>query len=199
MEKSTKNTIIAITAVTAVSVIGIILWRILRNPTNSINQTTEDFTNSKAQAARFYDLFGVHRINGFATATPTFLSDTLKKIALLAVNIDDWRVIQETFTSLCGGNYTVLEAAKTALSTSNFQTFTNYIQDALKKQRIVCNSNIGHTFKDGANKYGGVLAEEFGNGVFVGRCQRTDDYYYYYISEKDGNTYAAPKTEFKLI
>lgn len=199
MEKSTKNKALAIGAFTLVGVVGVILWRLLRNPTRGINQSTVDFTHSKQQAANLFGWFGVVRVNGIAIATPTFKEATLKKIAYLAVNIDDWQVVQETFTQMCGGNYTVLEAAKTALSASNYGTFTAYISNALTKKRIICASEVGHTFRNGADRYGGILAEQFVKDDFVGRCQNTDDYYYYYISEKDGNTYCAPKTDFKLI
>ena len=198
MEKSTKNTLIAVGAVSVISIAGYLVIRLLRNPTNNINQTTEDFTNSKAQAARFYDLFGVYRFNGFSVATPVILTSTIKKIALLTLNIDDWAVIQQTFTSLCGGNYTVLEAAKTALSYADFQGFTTCIQKALTQKRIICSSSC-ITFQNGANRFGGVAGEQFSTNDFIGRCQKTDDYYYYYVSEKDGNTYCAPKGKCKLI
>lgn len=199
MEVSTKNKTIAVAAVATLSIVGVLLWRFLRNPTRGINQSTVDFTHSKQQAANLYGWFGVVRVNGVAVATPTFKSETLKRIGFLAVNIDDWQVVQETFTQMCGGNYTVLEAAKTALSTTNYGTLTSYIQNALTKKRIICASEVGHTFKNGADRYGGILAEQFVKDDFVGRCQNTDDYYYYYISEKDGNTYAAPKKNFKLV
>lgn len=189
----------AIVTVSAVSLIGLLLWRLLRNPTRGINQTTVNFTHSKQQAANLFGWFGVVRVNGYAVATPTFKEATLKKIALLAVNIDDWQVVQDTFTQMCGGGYTVFEAAKTALSAANYGTFTAYIQNALTKKKIICDVANGHTFKNGADRYGGILAEQFVKDDFVGRCQNTDDYYYYYISEKDGNTYAAPKKDFKLV
>ena len=189
----------AIVTVSAVSLIGLLLWRLLRNPTRGINQTTVNFTHSKQQAANLFGWFGVVRVNGYAVATPTFKEATLKKIALLAVNIDDWQVVQDTFTQMCGGGYTVFEAAKTALSAANYGTFTAYIQNALTKKKIICDVANGITFKNGADRYGGVAAEQFVKDDFVGRCQNTDDYYYYYISEKDGNTYCAPKTDFKLV
>lgn len=198
MEKSTKNKLIGFGAFAALTIGGIMLWRLFRNPTANINQSTVNFDHSKQQAANLFAWFGVVRVNGVAVATPTFKENTLKKIALLAVNIDNWQVVQETFTSLCGGNYTVLEAAKTALSVNNYGVFTSYIENALKKKRIVCNVPNGITLKN-ANEYGGVAAEQFVKDDFVGRCQKQDDNYYWYISEKDGNTYAAPKNEFKLI
>lgn len=199
MEVSTKNKTIAVAAVATLSVVGVLLWRFLRNPTRGINQSTVDFTHSKQQAANLYGWFGVIRVNGVAVATPTFKSETLKRIAFLAVNIDDWQVVQETFTQMCGGNYTVFEAAKTALSTANYGTFTSYIQNALTKKKIICTGGNGITFQGNADRYGGIAAEQFVKDDFVGRCQNQNEYYYYYISERDGNTYAAPKDNFKLV
>lgn len=199
MEKTSKNKILGFGAFALLTIGGVALWRLFRNPTANINQSTVNFDHSKQQAANLYAWFGVVRVNGVAVATPTFKENTLKKIALLAVNIDNWQVVQETFTSLCGGNYTVLEAAKTALSVDNYGVFTQYISNALTKKRIICSAERCTTFKNGANQYGGVAAEQFVQNDFIGRLQNSDDYYYYYISENDGNTYCAPKTECKLI
>lgn len=199
MEKSSKNKLIGVGILSVLTIGGVLLWRFLRNPTSNINQSTVNFTHSKQQAANLYAWFGVTRVNGVAFVPGiTVLQKTLNLIAWLAANIDDWQVVQETFTDLCGGNYTVFEAAKSALSTNNFGVFSSLITDALKKKRIICNTANGITLKN-ANRYGGVAAEQFVKDDFVGRCQNTDDYYYYYISEKDGNTYAAPKKDFKLV
>ncbi len=205
MKNSDNNKSIGIKPILIVSAIGIagfaiakLLNNLLHNPTADINQSTEDFNHSKQQAAKLYAWFGVVRVNGVAVSTPVVKQNTLNRIAWLAVNIDNWAVVQSTFTTLCGGNYTVLEAAKTALSVNNFGVFSNYISNALTKKIIVCNVENGITLKN-ANRYGGVAAEQFVKKDFVGRCQSNDDDYYYYISEKDGNTYAAPITEFKLV
>lgn len=205
MESRDNKKSIGIKPILIVSAIGIagfaiikLLRNLLHNPTSDINQSTEDFNHSKQQAANLFAWFGVVRVNGVAVSTPVVKQNTLNRIAWLAVNIDNWAVVQSTFTSLCGGNYTVLEAAKTALSVNNFGVFSNYISNALTKKIIVCNVENGITLKN-ANRYGGVAAEQFVKNDFVGRCQSTDADYYYYISEKDGNTYAAPIREFKLV
>lgn len=178
-----------------VAVFGVVvLFRFLRNTTKSANNATKDLTNSKKQAADFFSYFGIVKEGAIAVATPVYLTETKNNIALLAQNLDDWEIVQDTFTTLCGGNYTIFQAAKTALNTTDFTGFSNLIAKALTQKRIFCKDDY-QSFRL-YNRYVVEAAETFKKGAFVGRCQREDDNYYYYISRTDGNTYACDKDYF---
>lgn len=177
--------------------VGSLLWYFLRNRTNSANEATEIMNNSKAQAATFFDLFGVVREGAIAVATPVVLTSTKNKIAWLAMNIDDWRIIQETFSALCGGGYTILQAASTALNADNNATFLAYVEDAQKKKRIFCKEVASYSVRFSNNIE--IVGENFDADAFVGRCQAEDSEYYYYLSLRDGLTYACSKDFFKTI
>lgn len=172
-------------------------WKIFRNTARGANRVTEDMTDSEAQAAKFYGLFGVKIVAGVAFATPVIKDATLKQIGWLARNINVWRDVQTAFTRLCGGNYTILQAASTALDTTNYNGFVTLINDAQKQSRIFCGDHDATTLYN-ADRYGGVAAENFEDDAFVGRCIGEDDMYYYYISWRDGVRYQAPKTAFIL-
>lgn len=178
-----------------VAVFGsVVLFRFLRNTTKSANNATKDLTNSKKQAADFFSYFGIVKEGAIAVATPVVLTSTKDNIALLAKNIDNWEVVQDTFTTLCGGNYTIFQAAKTALNTTDYTGFSNLIAKALTQKRIFCKDDY-QSFRI-YNRYVVEAAESFNKGAFVGRCQSEDDDYYYYISRTDGNTYACDKDYF---
>lgn len=181
----------------ALPFVGVLLWKLFRNTANIANRETDTLNESTAQATKFYSYFGIVNVGGFAVATPVVLTSTKNNIALLVQNIDDWSVVQQVFTKLCGGNYTVLKAASSALNTSDYNGFTNLLQKALTQKRIYCKRD-SHSLKN-VNQYGGTAAENFESGNFVGRCQSEDEYYYYYISQKDGNTYACDKDYFFTI
>ena len=180
-----------------VPIAALTTWKIFRNTARGANRVTEDMTDSEAQAAKFYGLFGVKIVAGVAFATPVIIDATLKQIGWLARNINDWAVVQRAFTTLCGGNYTILQAASTALNTTNYNGFVTLISQAQKQPRIFCGGNDATTLYN-ANQYGGVAAENFKANTFVGRCTAQDDMYYYYVSWQDGCTYQAPKDSFIL-
>ena len=175
---------------------GIATYKLFRNMARGINRTTESIDNSKNQALKFFEYFGVVVTNLTVFATPVVSTTTKNLIAYLAMNIDDWNVVQDTFTSLCGGNYTIFQAASTALISQNYSVFSDYITIALSQKRIFC-QNDSYSLRN-VNQYGGVIAETFLKGDFVGRCQREDDTYYYYISINTGETYAVEKSNFYL-
>lgn len=177
---------------------GILLWKMFHNTSRSANRLTEDITDSEAQAAKFYAYFGVHTVFNVPYSTPVVLDSTKRQIGWLARNINDWTVVQRAFTTLCGGNYTLIDAAKNALSTSDFTVFISLVQNALQQPRIFSTADSAHSLYN-ANHYGGLLGETFAKNAFVGRCISQDADYYYYISWVDGVQYAAPKDEFKLV
>lgn len=158
-----------------------------RRATNESNNQAENISDiATAQAAKLYSLFGVVRQGGFAVATPVVLNSTKNKIAWLAANIYDWSATQKAFTKLCGGNYTILDAAKTALvNTANYNAFVDYISRAQKQKRIFC-GDIPYYSVVNINQYGGSVFKNFKAGEYVGRCQNTDNGYYLYYDTNDG-------------
>lgn len=182
-----------------IPIAGLTTWKLFRNTARGANRTTEDMTDSTAQAAKFYGYFGVKIMPvAGAVATPVVLDATKKQIGWLARNINVWRDVQSAFTALCGGNYTIIQAATTALTTTDFNGFMSLINDALQQRRIFCGASDAVTLYN-ANRYGGSAAENFSANAFVGRCVREDDYYYYYYSWRDGVLYQAPKARFITI
>lgn len=173
-------------------------WKLFRNTRGRSNRLTEDLSDSEAQAAKFYGFFGVKKAGGIAVATPVILDATKRQIGWLARNINVWRDVQNAFTVLCGNNYTILEAASTALNTSDYNGFVTLINDAQKQPRIFCGANDSATLYN-AGRYGGFAAENFKANAFVGRCIDQDDGYYYYISWRDGVKYQAPKDRFIIV
>lgn len=171
-------------------------WRIFRNTARDANRETDDLSESETQAVRFFGLFGVKIVAGVAFATPIILDATLKQVGWLVRNVNDWQTIQRTFTTLSGGNLTIFQAAKTALSTADYNAFVSLLENALSQKRIVAKSNY-HTLYN-VNNYGGSVGENFNAGQFVGRCISENDLYYSYISQYDGVQYYAEKDFFEL-
>lgn len=167
-----------------------VLWLMRKlgiNATNESNEQSENLTDiSTQQAAKFYSLFGVVRQGGIAIATPVVLSDTKNKITWLAQNIYDWSKIQKAFTKLCGGNYTIIDAAKTALvNQDNYNAFIDYINKAQKQKKIFC-GEIPYYSEVNITAYGGMVYKNFEAGQYVGRCQNTDNGYYLYYDSENG-------------
>jgi len=181
---------------------GVLLYfglRLLgRRATNQANNETNNLQDdSTAQAAKFYELFGVIRQGGIAVATPVIRAETKNKIAYLAKNICDWKKIQSAFTNLCGGNYTILEAAGTALNSTDYQGFLNLIADAQKKKRVYCGSKASYSERN-INSYGGIVFKNFEPGQYVGRLQAETDKYYIYIDADTGTECGCDKQNFVL-
>lgn len=172
-------------------------WKLFRNTARGANRLTEDLTDSESQAVKFYGYFGVKIIAGVPVSTPVLLDATKLLIGWLARNINDWAVVQSSFSRLCGGNYTLIQAASNSLNTSDFNAFVTLITEAQREPRIFCGASPAVTLWN-ANRYGGVAAEQFAPNAYVGRCIREDDMYYYYMSWRDGVTYQAPKDNFIL-
>lgn len=193
-----KNTGVPWWAFFVVPIAALTTYKIFRNTARGANRTTEDMTDSTAQAAKFYGYFGVKitPLNG-AVATPVVLDATKKQIGWLARNINVWRDIQSAFTAMCGGNYTIIQAASTALNTTDFNGFITLINEAQGRSRIFCGASDAATLY-GADRYGGTAAENFSANAYVGRCVSEDSYYYYYYSWRDGVMYQAPKDRFIL-
>lgn len=180
-----------------VPIAALTTWKIFRNTANAANRTTEDLDSSTAQAVKFFEYFGVVVTNLMVTATPVLLTSTKNLIGWLAMNIDDWQKVQRAFTQLCGGNYTIFQAASTALNSTDYSGFTNLIEKAQTQKRIFCTED-SFSMRN-VNQYGGVLAVNYNKGDFVGRCQREDDTYYYYTYYATGETLAVEKNKFKLV
>lgn len=180
-----------------IPIAGFTTWKLFRNTARGSNRLTEDMTDSEAQAAKFFGYFGVVVTGIVVTATPVIKDSTKRLIGWLARNINDWAVVQRAFTKMCGGNYTILQAASTALDTANYTGFVTLINNALKQKRIFCGSIAYHSLYN-ADRYGGNAGENFAANAFVGRCIREDDKYYYYVSWQDGYTYQCNKDYFIL-
>lgn len=179
-----------------------VLWLMRKfgiNATNESNEQSENLTDiSTQQAAKFYSLFGVVRQGGIAIATPVVLSDTKNKITWLAQNIYDWSKIQKAFTKLCGGNYTIIDAAKTALvNQDNFNAFIDYINKAQKQKKIFC-GEIPYYSEVNITAYGGMVYKNFEAGQYVGRCQNTDNGYYLYYDSENGQLAGCETKRFVL-
>lgn len=180
-----------------IPVAALATWRIFRNTARGANRTTEDITESEAQAVKYFGLFGVKIVAGVAFSTPILLESTLKQVGWLTRNVNDWAIIQQTFTSLSGGNLTIFQAAKTSLSTSDYTAFVSLLESALSQKRIFC-GNIGYHTLYNVDRYGGIAGENFNPGQFVGRCIEETDTYYVYVSQNDGVRYYANKNYFQL-
>lgn len=181
----------------AVPFAGVLAWRLFRNTANQANRVTDELDATNAQAVKLYGFFGITKVGGFAVATPIILDSTLAQVGWLIRNVCDWPQLQRTFTQMCGGNYTVLQAASTALSSSEYAGFTRLLETALTQKRIFANADY-HTLYN-ANRYGGSVGENYREGQFVGRCVAEDDLYYKYLSQKDGVYYYAEKEYFSLM
>lgn len=171
-------------------------WRIFRNTARDANRTTEDLTESETQAVRFFGLFGVKIVAGVAFATPILLDATLQQLGWLSRNVCNWSAIQNAFTTLCGGNLTIFQAAKTSLNTTEYNAFVTLINTALSQPRIFAKD--AYYSLSNVNQYGGTAGENFTAGQFVGRCISENDVYYSYISQYDGKQYYAEKEYFEL-
>lgn len=171
-------------------------WRIFRNTARNSNRTTEDLTESEAQAVRFFGLFGVKIVAGVAFSTPVLLDATLKQIGWLARNVNDWATVQRAFTTLCGGDLTIFQAAKTALNTTEYSAFVSLINTALTQPRIFAKVAYYSVYSIDGNVM--MAGENFRAGQFVGRCISENDKYYVYISQTDGVKYFADKEFFEL-
>lgn len=180
-----------------IPIAGLTTWKIFRNTANQANHVTENMTDSEAQAVKFFGYFGIIVSGIIVTATPVVKDSTKRLIGWLARNINDWSVVQRAFTRMCGGNYTIFQAASTALDTTNYNGFVTLINNALTQKRIFCGSIAYHSLYN-ANNYGGQLGENFAPNTFVGRCTGEDNKYYYYVSWQDGCTYQCEKDYFLL-
>ena len=174
-------------------VAGIFLWRLLKNHTQQANLASSNIDDlSTAQAAKFFGLFGVYREGGFVTATWIVKDTTQAAVMLLTQNIADWVKVQTAFTEMCSGNYTVLQAAKTALSAAAYSKFVDYISQALKQKMMFANNypNIKAYLNNvSTNAY----SIEIDPNTYIGRCQGEIGNYYKFISQDDGGTYYVEK------
>lgn len=174
---------------------GIVAIKLLRNTSRQANDVTDNINETNAQAALLYSYFGIVKVGSVATATPVIKTDTLRRIGWLFRNVYDWPELQRAFTKLCGGNYTVLQAASTALSTLEYTSVMALLDTALMQKRIFCGNIPYHTLYN-VDRYGGIAGENFDAGAYVGRCIEENDTYYFYISQRDGVKYAADKKYF---
>lgn len=181
-----------------IPIAGFTTWKLFRNTARQSNRVTDDMTTNEAQAALFYGYFGITKALGIVTATPIIKNSTLQRVGWLARNINKWDKVQTAFTKMCGGNYTIWQAASMAMDTSNYQGFTSLINNALTQPRIFCGANNSATLYN-ADHYGGIAGENFNANAFVGRCIGEDADYYNYYSYKDGCLYQAPKGRFKIV
>lgn len=181
-----------------IPIAGLTTWKIFRNTARQSNRVTEDMTTNEAQATLFYSYFGITKALGIVSATPIVMDSTKRLVGWLARNVNEWDKVQNAFTRMCGGNYTIIQAASMALDTANFKGFTSLISNALTQPRIFCGSQDSATLYN-ANRYGGIAGENFKANSFVGRCTGEDDMYYKYISWRDGCTYQAPKDSFYIV
>lgn len=185
------------------ALIGIAAFKLLRNRTQNVNNVGETISDdATAQATKFYGLFGVKRTGSVAIATPVVFESTENQIFWLAQNIVDWKQVQSAFTQLCGGDYAILQAASTALSSSSYNKFVSYINDAVKRKRVFCGTQSANLYT--VSMYN-MLPTVYGYrpGDYVGRLQGEKNNYYsgdYYLVMRsdDGITYYAPKDKFIL-
>lgn len=180
-----------------IPIAAITTWKLFRNTARQRSRVTDNITISEAQAAKFYSYFGITIAGGVVTATPIIKDSTLRLVGWLARNIYNWEQCQEAFRKLCGGNYTIIQAATMAMNTAEYSGFINVLTKAQSEKRIFCGDKDATTLYN-ADRYGGIAAEGFEAGEYVGRCESEDDMYYYYTSWRDGVTYQAPKTQFIL-
>lgn len=178
-------------------VIGIAAYKFFSNRTNDVNALTESISDdATAQATKLYGLLGVKRSGSVAVATPVLLESTLNQIMWIAQNIVDWKQVQSAFTTLCGGDYNLLQAASTALSSTYYNQFVSYVNKAVKQQRIFGGSGTSWIYSYTNNQL--KQYDTIRPGAYVGRLQVTQGNYYGFTSESDGKMYYAPKDKFIL-
>lgn len=181
--------------ITLLGVAGVVLYKFLKNRTQQANLTSANLDDlSVAQAAKFFGLFGVVRAGGVAVATPIIKDSTQQLTMLLAQNIAIWPSVQAAFTDLCGGSYTVLQAAKRALSTSAYTQFVDYINVALTQKMMFTQNYPGLDIYAYLNEVSyNTYKITFEANRYVGRCQGEIGNYYRFISQEDGGTYYIEK------
>lgn len=176
---------------------GFAALRLFRNTTNEANRETNYFDDSKKQATKLFGIFGIVKVGAVATATPIIKDSTKQQLAWITANICDWSVVQSSFTTLCGGNYTVIQAAKTALPTSDYNAWVNVLNLALSRKRIFCVKQTQSFFQYSRDIE--TAGESFKPGDFVGRLIKEDSKFYYYMSQNNGKEYHCQKDFFKLV
>lgn len=156
-------------------IIGLLIFLNRNNNTKKTkdsNNETADFSATAQQAALFYELFGVTRLGGTAFATPIISSNTVNRVMWLARNIENWSELQKKFTALCGGHYTILEAAGTALSSAKYKEFIDTVNQAQQHKKLY------------AVKKGTFGAKTFQPGDYMGRANKVGDpYVSFYIDD----------------
>jgi hypothetical protein len=178
-------------------VIGIAAYKLFSNRTNDVNALTESISDdATAQATKLYGLLGVKRSGSVAVATPVLLESTRNQIMWIGQNIVDWKQVQSAFTTLCGGDYNLLQAASTALSSTYYNQFVSYVNKAVKQQRIFGGSGTSWIYSYTNNQL--KQYDTIRPGAYVGRLQVTQGNYYGFTSESDGKMYYAPKDKFIL-
>lgn len=178
-------------------VIGIAAYKLFSNRTNDVNALTESISDdATAQATKLYGLLGVKRSGSVAVATPVLLESTRNQIMWIGQNIVDWKQVQSAFTTLCGGDYNLLQAASTALSSTYYNQFVSYVNKAVKQQRIFGGSGTSWIYSYTNNQL--KQYDTIRPGAYVGRLQVTQGNYYGFTSESDGKMYYAPKDKFLL-
>ena len=178
-------------------VIGIAAYKLFSNRTNEVNALTESISDdATAQATKLYGLLGVKRSGSVAVATPVLLESTRNQIMWIGQNIVDWKQVQSAFTTLCGGDYNLLQAASTALSSTYYNQFVSYVNKAVKQQRIFGGSGTSWIYSYTNNQL--KQYDTIRPGAYVGRLQVTQGNYYGFTSESDGKMYYAPKDKFIL-
>lgn len=172
---------VGIITLLGVGVFGVI--KILsRNRTEDANLASNDIDElSTAQAAKFFGLFGVERLGGFARATWVLKSETLLKILSLAANIGNWSKVQQAFTALSGGSYTILQAASDALSASNYSTFVDTINKATVLPMMYAAASNAVAYSDVNDRFNADKIE-YQKGDYIGRCQEAIGNYYKFQS-----------------
>lgn len=183
--------------IAVLSVIGIAAYKLLKNTTESVNNVTVNISNDAiAQATKLYGLFGVKRSGTVAVATPVLLESTRNQIFWIAQNIVDWAAVQAAFTQLCGGDYNLLQAASTALSSTYYNQFVSLVNKAVKQQRIFCGASQGFIYSYVNDVF--KQKKTVKPGEYVGRLQNANGNYYAFFSESDGKTYYCPTSQFIL-
>lgn len=178
-------------------VIGIAAYKLFSNRTNDVNALTESISDdATAQATKLYGLLGVKRSGSVAVATPVLLESTRNQIMWIGQNIVDWKQVQSAFTTLCGGDYNLLQAASTALSSTYYNQFVSYVNKAVKQQRIFGGNGTSWIYSYTNNQL--KQYDTIRPGAYVGRLQVTQGNYYGFTSESDGKMYYAPKDKFIL-
>lgn len=197
MESENQTNIKTPLIIALFALIGVTAYKLFSNRTNDVNALTESISDdATAQATKLYGLFGVKRSGSVAVATPVLLESTRNLIMWIAQNIVDWKYVQSAFTKLCGGDYNLLQAASTALSSTYYNQFVTYVNKAVKQQRIFGGTGTSWIYSYENNQL--KQYETIKPGVYVGRLQITQGNYYGFVSESDGKYYYAPKDKFVL-